>query len=146
MLIKTAFTIFAFTLISGCDHIPDHPLCKQKKGDFVFGNTVLNTEIACSNIEKSTGLMNRKFLAPNNGMIFVYEKQETLPFWMKNTLIPLSIAFIDQNWKIVDIQEMQPLDEHIIYSAQPALYAVEANPSWFLQHNVHIGDTVYIKQ
>ena len=86
--------------------------------------------------------MHRDSLAPDHGMLFVYEQEEHLSFWMKNTLIPLSIAFIDAAGKIVDIQDMMPLSEESKKSAYPARYALELNQGWFEKHGVRTGDAV----
>jgi uncharacterized membrane protein (UPF0127 family) len=77
-------------------------------------------------------------------MLFVYEREGMLSFWMKNTRLPLSIAFIDKNGRIVDIQDMQPfsLESHI--SAYPARYALEMNRGWFAKEGIKVGDLVKI--
>ena len=134
-----------FLLLAGCDSTFDNPLCNFNEKDFVFGNATLNTDIACSKEDKMKGLMNIQSLEKNKGMLFVYDKMDYHNFWMKNTNIPLSIAFIDSEWTIVDIKDMNPLDETHIHPVKPALYAVEANKGWFAQHNVKVGDTVYLK-
>lgn len=110
-----------------------------------MGQGILDTRIACSNQDKMTGLMNIQSLDKDHGMIFVYDHMDYHVFWMKNTLIPLSIAYVDKDWIITDIKEMSPNDETHILPKSPALYAIEANKNWFLQHNVNIGDKVYIK-
>ena len=77
-------------------------------------------------------------------MLFVFEGEQTLSFWMRDTLIPLSIAYIDAEGRIVDIQGMQPLDEappHYV-SAEPAQYALEVNQGFFEEWGVDVGDTV----
>jgi uncharacterized membrane protein (UPF0127 family) len=77
-------------------------------------------------------------------MLFTFEEEQTLYFWMKNTLIPLSIAFIDSEGRIVDIQDMKPLDDdppHYV-SAEPARYALEVNRGFFEERGVKVGDRV----
>jgi len=108
----------------------------------LLGNKVLKTEIACSDSEKEYGLMNRKYLPENNGMLFIFSETQPLSFWMKNTLIDLSIAYIDKDWKIVDIREMKAQDLTPITSKKPAIFASEANPYWFSKNNIKIGDTI----
>src|SRR5215212_9431253 len=80
----------------------------------------VQVEIADTPEERQTGLMGRSALAENAGMLFVFEQEQILAFWMKDTLIPLSIAYIDAEGRIVDIQDMQPLDETSHPSAEPA--------------------------
>lgn len=105
------------------------------------GETIrLQVEIADSDAERQRGLMERTALGENRGMLFVFESEQTLSFWMKNTLIPLSIAYMDSGGRIVDIQDMQPLDETPHPSAEPARYALEVNQGFFEEHGVEVGD------
>ena len=102
----------------------------------------VRVEIADDLSEQSRGLMYRTALAEDRGMLFVYPDEEELSFWMKNTLIPLSIAFIDSEGRIVDIQDMKPLDDdppHYV-SAEPAQYALEVNEGFFEERGVEVGD------
>lgn len=89
------------------------------------------------------GLMNREQLPENQGMLFVFETTQILSFWMRNTFIPLDIAFITEAGEIVDILRMEPLDESKSYiSSKPALYALETNAGWFESNGVKVGGTV----
>lgn len=102
----------------------------------------LQVEIADSPAEQAEGLMNREKLGENRGMLFVFPSEEVRSFWMKNTLIPLSIAYMDSEGRIIDIQEMKALDDeppHYV-SAEPAKYALEVNKGFFDKHGVQIGD------
>lgn len=94
--------------------------------------------------EKAKGLMFREKLGKNEGMLFVYEQEEILSFWMKNTRIPLSIGFIAKNGKIVDIQDMQPFSLQSHVSARPAQYALEVNQGWFKRNGIQVGDFVHL--
>ncbi|MEO0086094.1 MAG: DUF192 domain-containing protein [candidate division WOR-3 bacterium] len=106
-------------------------------------NARVFAEVATTPEERSLGLMFREFLAPDSGMLFVFENQRPVRFWMKNTLIPLSIAYLDSTGVIVNICEMQPGDTITRYpSAGPARYALEVNSGWFLQHGIRPGDTI----
>jgi uncharacterized membrane protein (UPF0127 family) len=105
--------------------------------------TELQVEIADEEAELERGLMERTALAEDAGMLFVYPREQTLSFWMRNTLIPLSIAYIDAEGRIVDIQDMQPLDEETPhFSAEPAQYALEVNQGFFAEHSIGVGDIV----
>jgi uncharacterized membrane protein (UPF0127 family) len=97
-------------------------------------------EIADTPAKRETGLMGRSALAPNAGMLFVFGQDQPLSFWMKNTLIPLSIAFMDSRGRIVDIQDMQPLDQTPHDSAAPAKYALEVNQGFFAAQGIQVGD------
>jgi len=86
--------------------------------------------------------MFREKLDENRGMLFIFENEKLLLFWMRNTKVPLSIAFINSKEIIVDIQDMEPMTETEHRSRFPAIYALEVNQGWFKKHNVRIGDTV----
>lgn len=101
----------------------------------------MQVEVADTDAERQRGLMERTALGENRGMLFVFEDERTLSFWMKNTLIPLSVAYIDSEGRIIDIQDMQPLDETSHPSAEPAQYALEVNQGYFAEHGVEVGDT-----
>lgn len=110
-------------------------------------NISFNVEVAKTPTEQSYGLMNRKNLAKNAGMLFVYDNASELSFWMKNTLIPLDIIFVDASKKIVDIQTMTPCHEvtcPIYHSKKPAQYALEINAGLSRQYNISTGNRVYI--
>lgn len=102
----------------------------------------IKAEVARTEAEKGRGLMFRQKLGKNEGMLFVYEKEERLSFWMKNTPIPLSIAFLDKSGLIVDIQDMVPFSLQTRVSAFPAQYALEVNQGWFQTNEILPGDTV----
>ncbi|MGQ9677974.1 MAG: DUF192 domain-containing protein [bacterium] len=108
----------------------------------IKGNRIV-AEVAATPDERALGLMFRTSLHPDSGMIFVFEEEQWLRFWMKNTYIPLSIAFVDKDGVITDILEMAPLDTETRYEAsRPVRYALEANSGWFLVHGIKSGDTV----
>ena len=104
----------------------------------------VRVEIADTDAERQTGLMGRTTLEGDAGMLFVFDQEQTLSFWMKDTLIPLSIAYIDSEGRIVDIQDMQPLDDlpPQYVSAEPAQYALEVNQGFFEERGVTVGDMV----
>jgi uncharacterized membrane protein (UPF0127 family) len=106
------------------------------------GKVEVRVEIADDLPEQTRGLMDRTALGEDRGMLFVYSDEEVRSFWMKNTLIPLSIAYIDSDGRIVDLQDMKPLDDdppHYV-SAEPAQYALEVNQGFFDEHGVKVGD------
>jgi len=108
----------------------------------------VTAEIADDNAERQKGLMARPegSLPEDAGMLFVFGREQPLSFWMKDTLIPLSIAYIAADGRIVDIQDMAPLDETSHPSAEPAKYALEVNQGFFAECGVEMGDTVEIPQ
>jgi len=109
----------------------------------LINDVPLQVEIAQTEETASLGLMFREDLPDTRGMLFVFPQQQILSFWMRNTLIPLDIAFIDESGVIVDLQHMAPLDESKNYiSAEPALYALEVNVGWFEKHGIKVGAKV----
>jgi uncharacterized protein len=108
----------------------------------------VRVEVADNIFEQARGLMDRTMLGENRGMLFVYPEERELSFWMKNTLIPLSIAFIDSESRIIDIQDMKPLDDEppSYVSAEPAKYALEVNQGFFEERGVKIGDRVELPE
>ena len=107
-----------------------------------IGSATLTAEVAATDRHREVGLMNRFSLAPDSGMLFVFEAPRQLSFWMRNTYIPLSIAFIDANGTILNIEDMAPKDERSTLSAGPALYALEMRKGWFAQKGIAAGATV----
>lgn len=107
-------------------------------------SVVVPVEIAATDAERQMGLMGRASLAADVGMLFVFDAEQPLSFWMKDTLIPLSIAYIDAAGRIVDIQDMQPLDETPHPSAAPAQYALEVNQGFFAANGIQVGDLVQL--
>ena len=102
----------------------------------------VEAEVVATPEQRATGLMNRFSMQPDHGMVFVYDRPQPLGFWMKNTYVPLSIAFIDASGKIVNIEDMKPLDESTIWSRGPSLYALEMRQGWFTAKGIGPGDTV----
>ncbi|MDZ7269645.1 MAG: DUF192 domain-containing protein [candidate division KSB1 bacterium] len=107
------------------------------------GATPLFVEVVQTDEERMRGLMFRAQLPEDQGMLFVFEVARLQSFWMRNTFIPLDIAFIASDGKIVDIQHMVPLDESKSYvSVAPAQYVLEVNAGWFARHGVKVGEVV----
>ena len=107
-----------------------------------LGGTSVHAEVSDTPKERAVGLMGRVSLLPDSGMLFVYPDEQSRSFWMKNTPLPLSIAFIDTAGRIVHIADMKPLTEEPVSSVHPAMYALEMNQGWFTEHGVMIGQTV----
>jgi uncharacterized membrane protein (UPF0127 family) len=100
----------------------------------------LELEIARTEAERARGLMYRKSLNDGKGMLFVFEKDEILSFWMKNTLIPLSIAFIASDGRILEIRDMEPESLIPVKSSRSVRYALEVPRGWFDRAGVKPGD------
>ena len=99
-------------------------------------------EVAATPERRSLGLMNRFSLQPDHGMLFVFDYPEPQAFWMKNTFIPLSIAFVAADGRIINVDEMRPHDESTHTSRGPALYAIEMRKGWFTERGIKSGDVI----
>lgn len=112
----------------------------------IVGRTTYTAYVADENATRTLGLMNTTAdeLADDRGMIFVFDRDEYLSFWMRNTIIPLDIAFIRSDGTIVKMHTMQPLDESGYPSIEPARFALEVKAGQFAQHGVVAGDHVNI--
>jgi hypothetical protein len=103
------------------------------------GLHVVRAEVASTEQQRQRGLMNRKSLGQNEGMLFVFDQPNYHCMWMKNTLIPLSVAFIDAQGVIVNIEAMQPQTDTTHCASRPVLYALEMNVDWFKRKNIRAG-------
>ena len=106
------------------------------------GPHALKVEVVATDASRALGLMHRKKLGANEGMLFVFDEPAYHSMWMKDTLIPLSVAFIDAQGTILNILDMEPqtLDSHM--SAGPSIYAIEVNQGWFAARRIKAGDKV----
>jgi uncharacterized membrane protein (UPF0127 family) len=102
----------------------------------------LRVEVARSDEEKTVGLMFRKQLGADSGMLFVYETEGRWAMWMKNTYVPLSVAFLDRDGRILNIEDMAPLTEDSHQAVGAAKYALEVNRGWFRTRGIKPGDRV----
>jgi len=103
------------------------------------GMHLIRAEVASDFSSRARGLMHRKGLAPNAGMLFVFDGPSQQCMWMKNTYIPLSVAFVDEQGTIINIADMQPHDEQTHCSRRPALYALEMTRGWFAERGIKPG-------
>jgi hypothetical protein len=138
---KTFVVVLAFILII--------PACTQGRQTLIIhsatGDHQVKVEVVTRSDEMARGLMYRRSLEKNSGMLFVFRREEHQSFWMKNTLIPLDMIFISRDLIIVDITTMQPcrLDPCPGYtSRQPAQYVLEVNAGYCRSHKIEIGDKV----
>ena len=106
------------------------------------GIYVIQAEVASNMATRSQGLMQRKSMAQGAGMLFLFDESAAHCMWMKNTLIPLSVAFIDERGEIVNIADMQPLDETTHCALRPARYALEMNQGWFKKRGISPGTLI----
>jgi uncharacterized membrane protein (UPF0127 family) len=133
-----AFALSALLLVSGITAAQDAPQ-QLRSIPLTARMHVIQAEVAASPQERAIGLMHRKSMPANNGMLFVFEEAQPQCFWMKNTLLPLSIAFLDDAGQVVNIADMKPLDESSHCSAKPVRFALEMNQGWFAKRGIKAG-------
>ncbi len=104
-----------------------------------MGLVSAHVEIAATEPARRLGLMHRKSLLQDHGMLFVFDHPDIHCFWMKNTPLPLSIAFIDATGRIVNITDMQPFNEASHCPPAPIVYALEMQQGWFAANNISSG-------
>ena len=122
--------------LMGCNRhvLPTH--------NIAIGETSLLVELAYEPKTRAQGLMYRDSLPQEEGMLFIYPDAKPRSFWMKNTRIPLSIAFADPSGKIMSIQHMRPLDTQHTRWLEPTKYALEVNKGWFDKKGIQVGDVI----
>ncbi len=111
-----------------------------------IGNHIFRVEIADTPEKQRLGLMFRKHLASNRGMLFIFDKPDIQTFWMKNTYIPLDIIFIDANNRIINIVTMPALTRQTCRSLRPALYVLEISAGLADKLGIKPGDKVFIRK
>lgn len=112
------------------------------KTNLVIRGQLVRAELAVTQSEQVKGLMFRSHLPENQGMLFVYSSEKEACMWMKNTVIPLSVAFIDETFRIINIARMKPLTRQSHCAEAPASFALEMNFGWFRKHSVVPGDLI----
>jgi len=127
---RTAFALLALSAA---------PAFAQPVAQLNAGMHLIQAEVVSDPGTRAQGLMYRKSMAQNAGMLFIFDEPQVHCMWMKNTLIPLSVAFIDDRGAIVNIEDMQPQTEDSHCAAQPVRYALEMNRGWFKARGVKPG-------
>jgi hypothetical protein len=140
-----ALFVFAIGLMA---HVPD-ALCQTPPAGpplpvktLAAGMHRIQAEVAATDATRSRGLMYRKELAPNHGMLFVFEQANVQCFWMRNTLLPLSIAFILDDGTITNIADMAPMTENSHCSTAPVRYTLEMEQGWFANRGITAGKNI----
>ncbi|MEK6536819.1 MAG: DUF192 domain-containing protein, partial [Actinomycetota bacterium] len=146
LLVIAALSLLVIAAIAGCGGDSSTATSGASEPRVIFHGSggvdaILMVEVARTPREKATGLMNHRQLDLDRGMIFVWDQPVQGGFWMKDTYIPLSIAFIAANGTVIDIEDMQPLSVQQHTPSGPYVYAVEANQGWFASHGLKKGDS-----
>jgi len=140
-----AVALIGLVACSGTDTPPDRP---PSTVAFDGTDAPLYVEIADSPGERSRGLMGVESMPANEGMAFIFDEPVLSPFWMKDTLIPLSIAFVDEEERVIGVRDMQPCeaDPCPTYGVdEPYVLAIEANLGWFDDHGIGAGDRAELR-
>lgn len=130
--------------IAGCSRPAGEQPQRLPKAAIGVAGRSLEVEVASSETQRQIGMMYRRKLAPDEGMLFVFKSAQPVSFYMKNTYVPLSIAFIADDGKIINIAHMEPLSLTTHPSRLPAMYALEMPYGWFANNGVKEGDKVEI--
>ncbi len=141
---KTIFAALLTTLLFGASQssAQEVPQTQLQRTTLSVGIHQIDTQVAATSEQREIGLMHRKEMPQHEGMLFIFENPSRLCFWMKNTLIPLTAAFIADDGTIVNLENMKPqtLDSHC--SAKPVRYVLEMNQGWFAKKGVKPGSKV----
>ena len=106
----------------------------------IFRSDTVRAEVANTSETRGQGLMFRDAVPDGTGMLFVYDREVPISFWMQNTFVALDVAWIDRNFVIVDIQQMEPETTDIHDGARPAMFALEVRQGWFAEKDIRVGD------
>lgn len=136
-LLPTLIVLTVFMFGTSILHAADNDTVTIK-----IGEKALNIAYADSPQERQLGLMYRKKMCDDCGMLFKFERSKIAGIWMKNTYIPLDLAYITKEGVIVDIKPLTPHDLVAVNSPEPVLYALEMNQGWFDKQNIRVGDKV----
>jgi uncharacterized membrane protein (UPF0127 family) len=110
----------------------------------IFGADTVVAEVASTPEERERGLMNRDEVPDGTGMLFVFREAAPRSFWMKDTYVPLDIAYLDADYRIVKIHQMEPLDTNTYDSGAPAMFALEVRQGWLAEHGIEEGDVAKV--
>jgi uncharacterized membrane protein (UPF0127 family) len=132
----------AVTAILALSAVPASAQQKFQVIPLAAGMHVIQAELVANDKDRQQGLMFREKMGQNEGMVFVFDAPATVCMWMKNTLLPLSVAFIDETGKIVNIEDMKPQSTESHCAKKPIRYALEMNQGWFKQKNIKPGTPI----
>ncbi|HTO04011.1 MAG TPA: DUF192 domain-containing protein [Opitutus sp.] len=140
-----AFVAIVLLPLAGCDRQKSEAAVTDRKSvadyfEIRVGDKPVRVQVAVLDDEMQRGLMERRDLAPNDGMLFVYDRPQSMSFWMRNTPTPLDIGFFDQRGKLLEIYALHPFDETGVKSrSAELLFALETNQGWFRENGIKPG-------
>ena len=138
---KNATVVIALSLLAACASVmaQDEPQIDLPRAKLSAGMYQISAQVAQTSNQRSTGLMFRKDMPQTEGMLFIFEQPGMQCFWMKNTLLPLTAAFVADNGEIVNLVDMKPHSEAPHCSTKPVRYVLEMNQGWFAKKGVKAG-------
>lgn len=131
-----------FALLAAClslAHAQTQPQTQLPRATLSAGMHLIQVQLATTQDQRATGLMFRREMPTNEGMLFVFEQPAGQCFWMKNTLLPLTAAFVADDGTIVNLADMQPQTTDAHCSAQPVRYVLEMHQGWFAKRGIQAG-------
>ena len=137
--VASAFALALLLVLAGCS-------AKLERVPVTVGSAVFTVEVARTDAQRERGLMRRRSLGSREGMLFVFEADQRLKFWMKDTWVPLSIAFLSSEGRILQIEDMEPLSLKSIRSRLSARYALELPRGAFAEVGASEGDTLTLPE
>ncbi|MEQ1804949.1 MAG: DUF192 domain-containing protein [Burkholderiaceae bacterium] len=142
-ILRSLLRFFAVSLLlaSSLSQAQDAPQ-KLPAVTLTAGMHLIQAEVAATPEQRSIGLMHRPNMGANEGMLFIFESESQQCFWMKNTLLPLSIAFLGEDGRVVNIEDMAPQTLGGHCSAKPVRFALEMNQGWFAKRGVKAGSRI----
>ncbi|MBK6637636.1 MAG: DUF192 domain-containing protein [Rhodocyclaceae bacterium] len=136
---KSIFNVFVLSVV-GCIVIqPAQAQLVFPRVELTIGMYRISAQVAATPQTRERGLMLRETMPINEGMVFVFPRMERHCMWMRNTLLPLAVAFVDERGVIINIEEMQPKTDTTHCARRPAKYALEMNSGWFRKHGFKAG-------
>ena len=136
LAVSLALSLIAICTPASAQELPQMDLPRTKLSAGVFQITA---QVAQTPSERSTGLMFRKEMPQSEGMLFIFEQPSMQCFWMKNTLMPLTAAFVADNGEIVNLIDMKPHSEAPHCSSKPVRYVLEMHQGWFAKKSIKAG-------
>ena len=126
-------------IATSASHAQEGPQLNLQRVKLSAGMYQIDAQVAMTPQQRAIGLMHRKEMPPHEGMLFVFEQPAVQCFWMKNTLLPLTAAFVADDGSIVNLADMKPQTTDSHCSAKPVRYVLEMNQGWFAKRNIQAG-------
>jgi len=137
---KRCLSALLFSLLAGFSSAQDAPQEDLPRAQLTIRQQMIEVQLAATPEQRQIGLMYRKVLPENEGMLFIYQDDAVRCFWMRNTPLPLTAAFIDKQGIIVYLTDMQPLTDKAHCSERPVRYVLEMPQGWFEKHDIKADD------